>query len=228
MGRVTIGGENSVFTFIYCFIGYWEGALPVIDHDAHTITCNFIYYGPSQGGKTTNLSCLYHFAVNKSKGNLISLATQTDRTMYFDYLAIEFDILEDYRTKFNLYTVPGQLFYDATRKTILRNLNVVDGVVFIADSQVDRRDANIESLWNLQHNLQAHGLSIYNLPYVLQLNKRDLPNICSVEEMKKELVLKDEVVIEAVADKGIGVIETLRAVSRKSLEGMRPKVAANT
>ncbi|MCS6885352.1 MAG: GTPase domain-containing protein [Acidobacteriota bacterium] len=201
--------------------------MPIIDHDNRHITCNFVYYGPSQGGKTTNLACLYHLAVNRSKGSLISLATQTDRTMYFDYLAIEFDILEDYKTRFNLYAMPGQLFYDVTRKTILRNLSVVDGVVFVADSQIERRDANIESLWNLQHNLQAHGLSLYNLPYVLQLNKRDLPNICSVEEMKRELVIKDEVVIEAVADKGIGVLETLRAVSRKSLEGLRQKTMAN-
>jgi mutual gliding-motility protein MglA len=147
--------------------------------------------------------------------------------MYFDYLAIEFDIVEDYKTKFNLYTVPGQLFYDTTRKTILQTLNILDGVVFVADSQIDRRDANIESLWNLQHNLHAHGLSLNNTPYVLQLNKRDLPNICSVEEMKKELSVKDEPVIEAVADKGQGVIETLRSVSKRALEGFKQRQVAN-
>ncbi|MBL8149596.1 MAG: GTPase domain-containing protein [Blastocatellia bacterium] len=197
--------------------------MPAIDREEKVITCNFLYYGPSQGGKTTNLSALYNFAVNKSRGNLVNLATQTDRTMFFDYLAIAFDILEDYKTIFNLYTVPGQLFYDATRKTILKTLPVVDGVVFVADSQIDRRDANIESLWNLQHNLQSNGLSIYNLPYVLQLNKRDLPNICTTEEMKRELLLKDEIVIEAVADKGIGVLETLRAVSKKTLQNFKQK-----
>lgn len=195
--------------------------MPVIDYDRRVITCNFIYYGPSQGGKTTNLYYLHHYAVNKSKGNLINLATETDRTMFFDYLALEFDLVEDFKTKFNLYTVPGQLFYDVTRKTILRGVNIVDGVVFVADSQVDRRDANIESLWNLQHNLQSHGLSLYQIPYVLQLNKRDLPYICTVEEMKRELMLKDEIVIEAVADKGVGVLETLRSVSKRSLEGLK-------
>jgi signal recognition particle receptor subunit beta len=190
------------------------------------MTCNFIYYGPSQGGKTTNLQWLHQYAAKKSRGHLINLASETDRTMYFDYLALEFDVADDFKTKFNLYSVPGQLFYDVTRKTILRELNVVDGVVFVADSQENRRDANIESFWNLQHNLRAHGLSLYQLPYVLQLNKRDLPGVCSVEEMRRELVIKDEPVIEAVADKGLGVLETLRAVSKKSLEGLRQGAAA--
>jgi mutual gliding-motility protein MglA len=202
--------------------------VPVIDYEARVMTCNFIYYGPSQGGKTTNLFYLHQYAVNKSRGHLINLATDTDRTMFFDYLALEFELVEDFKTKFNLYTVPGQLFYDVTRKTILRGLNIVDGVVFVADSQVDRRDANIESLWNLQHNLQSHGLSLYQLPYVLQLNKRDLPGICSVEEMKRELVIKDEPVIEAVADKGMGVLDTLRLVSKKSVEALRSSIVANT
>lgn len=195
--------------------------MPVIDYEARIMTCNFIYYGPSQGGKTTNLSYLHHYAMNKSKGHLLNLATDTERTMYFDFLALELDLIDDFKTKFNIYTVPGQLFYDVTRKAILRTLNVVDGVVFVADSQIDRRDANIESLWNLQHNLQAHGLNLYQIPYALQLNKRDLPDICSIEEMKRELVIKDEPVIEAVADKGIGVLETLRIVSKKSLEALR-------
>jgi mutual gliding-motility protein MglA len=201
--------------------------VPVVDQEARVITCNFIYYGPSQGGKTTNLQYLHQCAVTKSRGHLINLATDTDRTMFFDYLAIEFDIVEEFKTKFNLYTVPGQLFYDATRKTILRSLNIVDGVVFVADSQIDRRDANIESLWNLQHNLQTHNLSLNTIPYVLQLNKRDLPNICSVEEMRKELSVKDETVIEAVADKGQGVVETLRAVAKRALEGFKQRQVAN-
>lgn len=200
--------------------------MPIIDYEARIMTCNFIYYGPSQGGKTTNLYYLHQYAVNKSRGHLINLATQTDRTMFFDYLALEFDLVDDFKTKFNLYTVPGQLFYEVTRKTILRGLNVVDGVVFVADSQIDRRDANIESFWNLQHNLQSYGLNLYQLPYVLQLNKRDLPNICSVDEMKKELIIKDEPVIEAVADKGQGVLETLRAVSKKSLETLKQNMSS--
>lgn len=200
--------------------------MPIIDYEARIMTCNFIYYGPSQGGKTTNLSYLHQHAVNKSRGNLINLATQTDRTMFFDYLALEFDLIEEYKTKFNLYTVPGQLFYEITRKTILKGLNVVDGIVFVADSQIDRRDANIESFWNLQHNLQSYGLNLYQIPYVLQVNKRDLPNICTLDEMKKELVIKDEPVIEAVADKGVGVLETLRAVSKKSLETLRQNMNA--
>lgn len=200
--------------------------MPVIDYEARIMTCNFIYYGPSQGGKTTNLSMLHQYAVRKSRGHLINLATETDRTMYFDYLALEFELLDDFKTKFNIYTVPGQLFYDVTRKTILKGLTIVDGVVFVADSQIDRRDANIESLWNLQHNLQSHGLSLHNLPYVLQLNKRDLPSICTVEEMKRELMIKDEPVIEAVADKGQGVLETLRCVSKKSMEALKQGTVA--
>ena len=201
--------------------------MPVIDYEARIITCNFIYYGPSQGGKTTNLIYLHQYAANRSRGHLINLATDTDRTMFFDYLAIEFEIVDDFKTKFNLYTVPGQLFYEVTRKTLLRTVNIIDGVVFVADSQVDRHDANIESLWNLQHNLQAHGLNLQNIPYVLQLNKRDLPNICSIEEMKRELLIKDEPVIEAVADKGQGVMETLRIVSKRSLESFRQGLVAN-
>src|SRR5438477_3292675 len=107
----------------------WRSKLPVVDQEARIIACNFIYYGPSQGGKTTNLQYLHQCAVNRSRGHLISLATATERTMFFDFLAIEFDIVEDYKTKFNLYTVPGQLFYDATRKAILQTVSILDGVV---------------------------------------------------------------------------------------------------
>ena len=145
---------------------------------------------------------------------MISLATETDRTLFFDFLPLDLGTVRGFKTRFHLYTVPGQVFYDASRKLILRG---VDGVVFVADSQPERMDANIEALDNLQDNLKEHGYDFKKIPYVLQLNKRDLPNVMPVDVLKKELSKKNEAVFEAVAFQGSGVFETLREVARQVL-----------
>jgi mutual gliding-motility protein MglA len=142
---------------------------------------------------------------------MISLATETDRTLFFDFLPLDLGTVRGFKTRFHLYTVPGQVFYDASRKLILRG---VDGVVFVADSQEERQDANLEALDNLYENLKEHGYEFKKIPYVLQLNKRDLPNALAVEELTKELVRKGEPVFEAVAFQGQGVFETLKEIAR--------------
>jgi signal recognition particle receptor subunit beta len=171
----------------------------------------FINYAPGLCGKTTNLQWIYDKTNPGAKGKLISLATETDRTLFFDFLPLELGTVRGFKTRFHLYTVPGQVFYDASRKLILKG---VDGVIFVADSQVERMDANAESLDNLVINLRTQGYDLMTLPYVLQLNKRDLPNVASVEEMKRLLIKKEEPVIEGVAMKGVGVFETLKGVAK--------------
>ena len=142
---------------------------------------------------------------------MLSLSTKTDRTLFFDFLPLELGTVRGFKTRFHLYTVPGQVFYDASRKLILKG---VDGVIFVADSQVERMDANVEAIENLQGNLKTQGYDLMNIPYVLQLNKRDLPNVESVEEMKRLLSKKNEPTFEAVASKGPGVFETLKGVAK--------------
>ena len=180
-----------------------------INFVAREINCKLVYYGAGLGGKTTNLEKVFEMAPNK--GKMISLATETDRTLFFDFLPLDLGTVRGFKTRFHLYTVPGQVFYDASRKLILRG---VDGVVFVADSQKERLDANLESIDNLEENLKEHGYDLKTIPYVLQLNKRDLPNILSIQDLKKELCRKDEPVLEAVAFKGVGVFETLKEISR--------------
>ena len=187
-----------------------------INFAAKEINCKLVYYGAGLGGKTTNLEKVYEMTPNK--GKMISLATESDRTLFFDFLPLDLGTVRGFKTRFHLYTVPGQVFYDASRKLILRG---VDGVVFVADSQPERMDANIESIENLEENLKEHGYDLMKIPYVLQLNKRDLPNVLSVEELAKELRRKDEPVIEAVAFKGVGIFETLKEISRLVLGELR-------
>jgi len=182
-----------------------------INYASREINCKIVYYGPGLCGKTTNLQYIYDKTNPGAKGKLISLATETDRTLFFDFLPLELGTVRGFKTRFHLYTVPGQVFYDASRKLILKG---VDGVIFVADSQVERMDANVEAVENLQTNLKSQGYDLMNIPYVLQFNKRDLPNVESVEEMKRLLVKKNEPVIEAVASKGPGVFETLKAVAK--------------
>jgi signal recognition particle receptor subunit beta len=170
-----------------------------------------VYYGAGLGGKTTNLQHIFDKTVDKQKSKMISLATETDRTLFFDFLPLDLGTVRGFRTRFHLYTVPGQVFYDASRKLILRG---VDGVVFVADSQEERLDANIEALENLQENLKEHGYDFKKIPYVLQFNKRDLPSAMAVEDLKRELAKKDEPAFEAVAFQGKGVFETLKEVAR--------------
>jgi signal recognition particle receptor subunit beta len=182
-----------------------------INYASREINCKIVYYGPGLCGKTTNLQWIYDKTNPGAKGKLISLATETDRTLFFDFLPLELGTVRGFKTRFHLYTVPGQVFYDASRKLILKG---VDGVIFVADSQVERMDANVEAIENLVVNLKSQGYDLNNIPYVLQLNKRDLPNVASVEEMTTLLRRKNEPVIEAVAAKGVGVFETLKGVAK--------------
>jgi mutual gliding-motility protein MglA len=183
-----------------------------INFAAREINCKIVYYGPGLGGKTTNLQHVYEKTSEKQKGKMISLATETDRTLFFDFLPLDLGTVRGFRTRFHLYTVPGQVFYDASRKLILRG---VDGVVFVADSQEERMDANVEALENLRDNLKEHGYEFDKIPYVLQLNKRDLPNVLPVDQLKHDLVKKGEPAFEAVARDGAGVFETLKEVARQ-------------
>src|SRR4026207_79421 len=164
-----------------------------INYAAREINCKIVYYGPGLCGKTTNLQWIYDKTNPQAKGKLISLATETDRTLFFDFLPLDLGTVRGFKTRFHLYTVPGQVFYDASRKLILKG---VDGVVFVADSQEARMEANVESLQNLDKNLKAQGYDLLKLPYVLQLNKRDLNNIITVEDLAAELQRKGEPVIE--------------------------------
>jgi len=189
-----------------------------INYASREINCKIVYYGPGLCGKTTNLQYIFDSTAPQAKGKLISLATETDRTLFFDFMPLELGSVRGFKTRFHLYTVPGQVFYDASRKLILKG---VDGVVFVADSQEERMDANIESMFNLQENLQSQGYDLMSLPYVLQLNKRDLPNILTVDDLTKELSRKGEPVLEAVASTGIGVFDTLKAVAKQVLTELR-------
>jgi hypothetical protein len=195
-----------------------------INYASREINCKIVYYGPGLGGKTTNLQYIYDTSAAQQKGKLISLATETERTLFFDFLPLELGTVRGFKARFHLYTVPGQVFYDASRKLILKG---VDGVVFVADSQRERMDANLESLWNLEENLKSHGYDFSKIPYALQLNKRDLPDVLSVDELKRELIRKDEPIIEAVAPKGIGVFETLKAVAKQVLTDLRKSAGAS-
>lgn len=189
-----------------------------INFGAREINCKLVYYGPGLGGKTANLQWIYDNANPGQKGKMISLATEADRTLFFDFLPLDLGTVRGFKTRFHLYTVPGQVFYEASRKLILKG---ADGVVFVADSQPERMDANLETLDNLQEHLRDHGLDFKTIPYVLQVNKRDLPNVLSVEELKKELQQKGEPVIEGVAFKGVGVFETLKEVARLVLAELK-------
>lgn len=189
-----------------------------INYASREINCKIVYYGPGLCGKTTNLQHIYDSTAPQAKGKLISLATETDRTLFFDFMPLELGTVRGFKTRFHLYTVPGQVYYDASRKLILKG---VDGVVFVADSQEERMDANIESLYNLEENLQTQGYDLANIPYVLQLNKRDLPNVTPIEDLSMELLRKDEPVFEAVATTGTGVFDTLKAVAKQVLTELR-------
>src|SRR5215211_6006185 len=189
-----------------------------INYMAREINCKLVYYGPGLCGKTTNLQYIYERTNPEAKGKMISLATETERTLFFDFLPLSLGEIRGFKTRFHLYTVPGQVFYDASRKLILKG---VDGVVFVADSQDERMDANIESLYNLEENLQTQGYDLAQIPYVLQLNKRDLPNVTPIEEITSELARKGEPVFEAVATDGTGVFDTLKAVAKQVLTELR-------
>lgn len=189
-----------------------------INYAAREINCKIVYYGPGLCGKTTNLQFIYTKTDPKSKGKMISLATETDRTLFFDFLPLDLGSIRSLKVRFHLYTVPGQVFYNASRRLILKG---VDGVIFVADSQEARLDANLESIDNLEKNLKDQGYDLATIPYVLQLNKRDMPTALSVEELTQELRIKNEPVFEAIAPKGVGVFETLKATAKLVLTELR-------
>ena len=191
-----------------------------INYLSREINCKIVYYGPGLCGKTTNLQYIYNRTNPNAKGKMISLATETERTLFFDFLPLEIGEIRGFKTRFHLYTVPGQVFYDASRKLILKG---VDGVVFVADSQEVRKDANLESVESLKESLEEQRFDPNKLPYVLQLNKRDLPTALPTDELVEDLIFRDEPVIETVATDGTGVFETLKTVVRQVLLDLKSR-----
>src|SRR5688572_27071159 len=189
-----------------------------INYMAREINCKIVYYGPGLCGKTTNLQYIYERTNPEAKGKMISLATETERTLFFDFLPLSLGEIRGFKTRFHLYTVPGQVFYDASRKLILKG---VDGVIFCADSQIERLEANQESLDNLRTNLAEQGYSLEKIPFVIQYNKRDLPNVVPVEELRELLNAQTVPDYEANARAGHGVFDTLKAVSKLVLNELK-------
>ena len=191
-----------------------------VNYSSREINCKIVYYGPGLCGKTTNLQYVYAKTNPEAKGKMISLATETERTLFFDFLPLSLGEIRGFKTRFHLYTVPGQVFYDASRKLILKG---VDGVVFVADSQIERMEANLESVENLRTNLGEQGYDLNRIPYVVQYNKRDLPNVATVEELRRLLNPRGVLDFEAVAPTGVGVFDTLKAVAKLVLTELKKK-----
>ena len=189
-----------------------------INYSSREINCKIVFYGPGLCGKTTNLQFIYNKTNPDAKGKMISLATETERTLFFDFLPLSLGEIRGFKTRFHLYTVPGQVFYDASRKLILKG---VDGVVFVADSQIERMEANLESLENLRINLAEQGYDLDKIPFVLQYNKRDLPNAAEVVELRRLLNPRMVPDYEASATIGNGVFETLKAVAKLVLTELK-------
>jgi len=189
--------------------------MSLINYSSREINCKIVYYGAGLCGKTTNIQYVYNKVDPGTKGKLITLATEMDRTLFFDFLPLELGTVKGFKTRFHLYTVPGQVYYDASRKLILRG---VDGIVFVADSQTARFDANIESLYNLHDNLDEYKLKIEDIPFVIQYNKRDMPDIITMEDLEQELNPEGYPSYEAVAVQGDGVFDTLKAVAKGVLK----------
>ena len=223
--------------------------MSMINYASLEINCKLVYYGPGLGGKTTNLEFVYNKVAPNSRGKLISLATETERTLFSDFLPVDLGTIRGFKTRFHLYTVPGQVYYNASRKLILKG---VDGVVFVADSQIERMEANIEAMQNLYDNMAQHGYSLTSIPFVVQYNKRDLPNATTIRELQAALNpgwpvedparqkptpdpyhegeslveqldgqwIERAPYFEAVAMNGDGVFDTLKAVSKMVLKSL--------
>lgn len=185
-----------------------------VNYHTKEINCKIVYYGPGLGGKTTNIQYIYQKTNAGNKGQMITLNTENERTLFFDFLPLDLGEIRGFKTRFHLYTVPGQVFYEASRKLILRG---VDGIVFVADSQVERMEANLESLQGLERNLLEQGYDLSKIPVVMQWNKRDLPNIVPVEDLQYQLNKKKYPAFEAIATNGPGVFETLKQISKAVL-----------
>jgi signal recognition particle receptor subunit beta len=195
--------------------------MALINQASHEISCKLVFYGPGLGGKTTNLRYIYEKVSPGSKGQLISLATELDRTLFFDFMPLDLGSIHGFKTKFHLYTVPGQVFYNASRKLVLRG---VDGIVFVADSQTERFGDTLESFKNLGENLAEMKLTLESLPLVLQYNKRDLPNTVTLDELNTKLNPQGFPYFEAVANQGIGVLDTLKALSKMVLGNVGKRI----
>lgn len=189
-----------------------------INYSSREINCKIVYYGPGLCGKTTNLQYVYNKTNPDAKGKMISLATETERTLFFDFLPLSLGEIRGFKTRFHLYTVPGQVFYDASRKLILKG---VDGVVFVGDSQIERMEANLESVENLRINLAEQGYDLNKIPYVMQYNKRDLPNAATVEELRRLLNPNGVPEFQATATTGVGVFDTLKMIAKLVLQELK-------
>jgi hypothetical protein len=189
--------------------------MSLVNYSTREITSKIVYYGPGRSGKTTNLQYIHTQVPEDRRGRMVSLATETDRTLFFDFLPLDLGTISGFQTRFQLYTVPGQVYYDATRRLVLQG---ADGVVFVADSQPQQRDENIESFRNLQVNLLDQGVDPRTIPIVLQYNKRDLPGAMSLDEMDDLLNYRGLQRFEAEALAGAGVFDTLRGISSEVLK----------
>ena len=191
--------------------------MSMINYASREINCKIVYYGSGLGGKTTNLEYVYSRVNPDTKGKMISLATETERTLFFDFLPIDLGEIRGFKTRFHLYTVPGQVYYNASRKLILKG---VDGIIFVADSQTERQEANVEAMHNLYENLESYGYDLEEIPFAIQYNKRDLSNIMPVEDLQRQLNPAGVPDFEAVALEGRGVFDTLKAVSKMVVKSL--------
>jgi len=189
-----------------------------INYASKEINCKIVYYGPGLGGKTTNLQYIYNSTQESQKGKMISLTGDTERTLFFDFLPLNIGEIKVFKTRFHLYTVPGQHFYDASRKLVLKG---VDGIVFVADSQVEKMEENLTSLKSLDLNLKEQGYDLHHIPFVFQFNKRDAENPIPVRVLHEQLNSFGAEEIEASALKGVGVFDTLKAISKQVLRSIR-------
>lgn len=192
--------------------------MALVNYAAREINCKIVYYGTGLGGKTTNLKYIHSQLAPTTRGELISLATETERTLFFDFLPLDLGSVQGFKTRFSLYTVPGQVEYNASRKLIL---NGVDGIIFVADSDIMRSKDNVDSLQNMIENLAEYSLTLDNIPWVLQYNKRDLANAMPIERMERELNQRQVPSFEAVASEGLGVFATLKAISKLILNRLQ-------
>jgi signal recognition particle receptor subunit beta len=192
----------------------------LFNYSTRELTAKIVYYGPGLCGKTTNLQFIHSNLPDDVKGKMLSLSTKTDRTLFFDFLPIDLGEIRGMKTRVQLYTVPGQVFYNETRKLVLKG---ADGIVFVADSQAQMLGANVESLKNLEENLKGHGLKLSEMPHVLQFNKRDLPKISSIEEINSAINRYNVPFYESVATTGIGVQDTLKAITKLVLMHLTKK-----
>ena len=191
--------------------------MSLVNYSTREITCKIVYYGPGRSGKTSNLQYVHAFVPDERKGPMVSLATETDRTLFFDFLPLDLGTISGFRTRMQLYTVPGQVYYNATRRLVLRG---ADGVVFVADSQPEQWDENIESLRNLHENLLEEEIDLKTFPMVLQYNKRDLPGVLQIADLDETLNFRNAPAFPAAAVSGEGVFDTLKSASKLVLQNL--------